>query len=45
MKKECKWCYKEIEPKKEYCCSYCEGKYNNYLANDNSKSPWDKYVN
>lgn len=45
--KECRWCYKKFTPtdKNQYCCcSNCDSKYNNYLANDGSKSPWSKYV-
>lgn len=44
--KDCKWCYKKFTPKDKYedcCCSYCKGKYNNYLANDNVAKPYDNY--
>lgn len=44
----CKWCDKEFEPENNShycCCDDCDSKYNNYLSNDNSKTPWsdDKY--
>lgn len=44
--KTCKWCDKEFAPKNKdqyCCCSYCDSKYNNYLANDNVDKPYDKY--
>ncbi len=47
LESECKWCYKKFTPNeelKDFCCIHCESKYNNYLGNDNSKSPWDKYI-
>lgn len=46
-KRECRWCYKLFTPKKEShycCCSNCQSKYNNYLANDEAQKPWDKFV-
>lgn len=45
--KSCKWCNKNFIPSFELehcCCSDCDSKYNNYLANDNSEKPWDKYL-
>lgn len=45
--KDCKWCYKKFLPKEESqvcCCKECDSKYNNYLANDSSESPWDKFT-
>ena len=46
--KSCKWCDKEFttdNDSQNCCCSDCESQYNNYLSNDNSKTPWsdDKY--
>lgn len=46
--KSCKWCDKEFttdNDSQNCCCGDCESQYNNYLSNDNSKTPWsdDKY--
>ena len=44
---KCKWCDKEFKPTKIgqfCCCPEHDSKYNDYLANDNSETPLDKYT-
>jgi len=47
-KKKCSWCDKEFTPTVlsiEYCSTECSSSYNNYLVNDNTERPLDKYHN
>jgi hypothetical protein len=44
---KCKWCDQKFKPTNKFqtCCTpEHDSKYNNYLANDNSENPLDKYT-